>query len=81
MKFTASQAAIARKAGVEPLKALANWTTVRDRYRKPSRNEACKVGIGIRFTHDALVVRDDGLLFVKDGGAVSVFTLNELMIE
>lgn len=81
MKFSASQNAIAHKAGVEPIKAVANWTLRRHRYRAPTNDEIRAAGIGVRFPMGAQVLRDEGLLFVTSGETVSAFTLAELGLK
>lgn len=72
MKFAATQAAIDLKRNVEPLKAIANWTLRRRRYRAPTPEEAAKVGADVR------VVRDEGLIFVNTGAEIHAYTLAEL---
>lgn len=57
------------------LKAIANWTVKRRRFRSPTEREAKALGL---IAQGAEVVHDEGLYFVKDGSILRVFTQIEL---
>lgn len=78
MQVSATPEAIAIRAGEAPLKATANWTVVRNRYRAPTPDEARAIE-----NTDAQVVRDDGLLFILDPLAktLTIKTLKQLGLE
>lgn len=77
MKVAASPAALALKHGVEPIQAVINWTVRCRRFRRPSTDEACKLGIGIKYPHGTEVVRDEGLIIVRASDEIHAFTLAE----
>lgn len=77
MKFAASPAALALKKGFEPIQAIANWTIRCRRFRRPSADEATKLGIGVKYPHDTQVVRDQGLIIVRAADEIHAFTLAE----
>lgn len=75
MNFWASPAAIAiTEARGEPIKAIANWTVVRRRFREPRTEEAALWPVG----PTAKVVHDEGLLFIRHGGTIAVYAMEEL---
>ena len=75
MKFAASKAALdhVSRAGTS-LRAIANWTLVKRRYREPTIEE---ILFG-QIEPDQTVVLDEGLYFIKDGSTIKVRTQKEL---
>ena len=76
ISFDPSPDALAHvRARGQVLKAIANWTVKRRRFRAPTDTEAMALGL---ISPGAEVVHDEGLYFVLDVSALRVFTQKEL---